>query len=172
MKKIFESLVYKKIPEDVGEIYIDWNVPQYEEYARSKTWYILAMIVGVGLLTIAVLTFNYLLAVIIFILAIILFVQHYQTPQKIIVKLTDSGVIVGKSFYSYDDFSGFWFVYSPPEIKEVYFGFKKGLKRHLDIPLGDINPLLVKEILVKFVEENLVNNNESIEARISRKIKL
>ncbi len=172
MKKFLEGLLFKKAPENIGETYAQWEIDEYPQYQRNKTWYILMSIVTLALLTYSILTYNFLFAVVVVLLLFIVFFQHYQIPRKITIKITDQGVLAGNTFYPYKDLYSFWVVYNPPHVSSLYFDFISPSVRTIRFSLEDENPMEVREILKYFLLENFEKEEELIDDKLSRKLKL
>ncbi len=58
-----------------------------------------------------------------------------------------------KTLYPYDNLKYFWINYDPPHIRELYLVSKKTFQPQITIPLGFTDPNIVREHLVKFLEE-------------------
>lgn len=155
-----------------GKIVFEWVVREYEKYDRDRRWYIASGILGVALLAYAVLSGNYLFALIIALAGIILFVEDMQEPLSVSFAITETGIILGKKFYRYGELKDFWIIYNPPAVKNLYFGLN-GLVRHrLQVALGDVDPRPVRDYLSQFLSEDLTQEEEPASERIARMFKI
>lgn len=158
---------------DYGDEIIGWSVPEYEKYNRTKTWYITASIVAALLLAYSFWTANFLFAVIIIITALVIIIHDGQEPAMVRFSITDEGVIIGRKFYDFDEIKNFSIVYKPKQgVKNLYFEFKNALKHRLSIPLQDMNPLPIRENLLKYLEEDLERTDQPSSEGIARMLKL
>ena len=150
-----------QVPEDTGEIFLEWTFPQFQKVERTQRWYIGTFLAGAALLVYSILTINFLFAIIVLLFAFIAVFQHYQKPQTLSVKITEDGVIVGQNFYPYKSLYAFWFNYNPPQVKNLYLGLKSSLRGTVTIPLNDASPLEAREILEQFLFEDLDKEPEA-----------
>lgn len=159
------------IQEDtlIGDIIEEWEVKEYEQYARPRSWYILMGIIGSLLLLYSIVTGNLLFSAIIILSGIILFLQNNQPAQQIPVAITDLGVIVGNRFYPYKELSSFFMVYRPPEVKMLFIQPKTTVRPMLRIPLIDQNPVQLRAQLRKFLQEDLDREEEPASDQFARR---
>ncbi|MFA6171167.1 MAG: hypothetical protein WCW77_05425 [Patescibacteria group bacterium] len=143
-------------PNDAGDSLSSWTVPEYDKHVRERAWYIIAGIIGALFLVYSFWTMNFLFALIVITASIIIILNDGRDPDLVRVNVTDEGVIVGRKFYDYDDIKNFSIVYKPKfEVKNLYFEFKSPIKHRLSIPLMDMNPLPIRDILLKYLPEDL-----------------
>jgi hypothetical protein len=158
---------------DYGDEIIGWEVPEYEKHERTKAWYITASIIAVLLLLYSFWTANFLFAVIIIITSLVIILHDGQEPDMVRFSITDEGIIIGRKFYDYDEIKDFSIVYKPRQgVKNLYFEFKSALKHRLSIPLRDMNPLLIRENLLKYLKEDLDRTDQPVSEGIARMLKL
>jgi len=160
-----------KIKEQ-GKVLIEWPFPEYEIMQRGKAWYLVASVAVVLLLLYALVTVNFLFAVIIIMSAIILLLKEKFNPEEINFAITENGIAVDGRFYNYDLFHSFYIIYKPGEIKKVYLNFKSVLKPRLGIPLFNQDPLKVKELLNKHITENIEREHEPASETFKKVFKL
>lgn len=158
---------------DYGKIITSWKVKEYEKHERSMTWYLVAGLIVILILVFCFLTSNYLFAIIIILASIIVITNDGQEPQKVDVILTNEGIIIGKKFYDYDVFKNFAIVYKPNQgVKNLYFEFKNSFKQRLSINLEDRNPLSIRKILLKYVDEDLERTDQPLSEILAKIFKL
>lgn len=162
----------RELPEKGGETYMSWKFPEYNKYVKTKWWYIVAIIIGLGLLVYTIWNTNYLFAIIIILAALIVFIHDYRTPRTLDFKIKEGGITIGKVFYTYSDLNNFWIIYDPPEVKLLYFNFKSFFQPNFAVPLLDRNPIKAREILLNFLEEDLSKEDEETEEHLSRVLKI
>jgi len=164
----------KIITEDsiIGDVLFKWNIFEYEENNRPKSWLIFMLILAFALVIYSVFTNNFLFSLIIILFSIIVFLQSIQRPIKIPFIITNLGIIVNNRFYRYSELSEFYIIYEPKEEIKMLFIETQGLKPKIRVPLMDQNPLEVRNKLENFLEENLEKEEEPITDYIARKWKL
>ena len=60
-------------------------------------------------------------------------------------------------------------VYKPKqEIKNLYFEFQNSIKPRLSIPLNNINPINIREYLLKYLKEDLTRKNIPVSEELAK----
>ncbi|MDP3043219.1 MAG: hypothetical protein Q8N21_02355, partial [bacterium] len=98
-----------------GNEIASWQVPEYEKHKRTKSWYVMAIVIALALLLFAFFTKNFLFAVIIIMAAFVIILHDGREPDLIKINVTDEGIIVGRKFYDYDEIKDFSIVYKPSQ---------------------------------------------------------
>ena len=156
-----------------GKKIIGWSIPEYDKHKREKSWYITSVVVGLILLIYSFFSGNFLFAAIVIIGALVIIIHDSQEPIKINFFITDEGLVVGKNFYDYDVLKDFSIVYKPHEdIKNLYFEFKNVIKPRLSISLGNINPLPIRDNLLKYLSEDLERTDQPLSEALAKIFKL
>jgi len=152
---------------------ISWNVPEYNTYDRSRNWYIVAGVVAFGFLVFSFLTHNFLFAVIVIIAVLMYVLNHGQEPMMINITLTDEGVIVGRKFYDYDELKNFSVLYKPKQgVRNLYFEFKSGIKHRISVQLDGMDPIVIREYLLRYLHEDLERTDLPLSEGLARLLKL
>jgi hypothetical protein len=154
-----------------GKTLISWEFLEYVKYPRTIGWYIGFVLIFAGLLLYAILTKNFLFAVIIVMFSAIILLYRTREPAKIKFSIVEDGIEIGTKFYPWEDIKNFWILYNPPEVKKVYFDFK-GWKPTLPIPLENQNPVKVREILLQYLKEDLKRESEPAGDELERLLKI
>lgn len=159
--------------KEAGNVLHTWEIEEYEEYERSKMWYIIAISTALVLMLSAFFTANFLLAVIIIITSLVVFLRHGQAPDLVNFHITDEGAVIGKIFYDYDEIKDFSIVYKPShDVRQLYFEFNSALKHRLSIPLKNNDPLPIRENLLKYLPEDLERTERPFSEELSRLLRL
>ena len=167
-KKRDKTPSHKEQHGEFGKVYFSWDFPEYNTSWRNNSWYKWAIPVALVLVAYAFFTGNYLFAVIIVLFGIIYFFQSFDNPLTVRCEITEDGIVLGARFYDYRDLSLFWIIYEPPEVKNLYIEFRNSLKPRIGIPLGDQNPLAIREVLAQYLDEETERENEPISDGLSR----
>jgi hypothetical protein len=156
---------------------INWKIPEYQGEKKTKKWYIIAAIIALALLTFAIFSQNLIFAIIIIFSAVLLVVFDGNKPSSLKVEISDKGILVGKEFYEYDQIDNFFIIYKPEEnTKNLYLEFKRFARpslpsnepahyewlllminfarTRLSLPLLDMNPIIIRRNLLKYIKEN------------------
>lgn len=156
-----------------GQKIMSWRVPEYEKHERGRGWYILAIIFGLIFLAYSLTSGNFLFAAIIVIGALVIILHDGREPMLVDFSLTDQGIIVGQRFYDYDEIKDFSIIYKPhQEVKNLYFEFKSIIKPRLSIPLDNLNPLPIRENLLKYLPEDLERTDQPVSEALAKLFKL
>lgn len=155
-----------------GKVLVSWSFPEYPIYQRSVGWYLGMGLLGGFLVLYAVFTANFLFAVIIVLVALIIFVHSSNKPEIVNFEMTEDGIGLGESFYSHKNIKNFWLVYEPPEVKKLYFEFKSGWRPHLSVPLGNQDPVRLRKTLLQYLTEDLSRQHEPFSDQLGRLFKL
>jgi hypothetical protein len=155
-----------------GEEIMAWTVDEYERHERGPIWYAVAVVLGVTLLLYAVLTQNFLFAVIVIMFGVIIGLSTMREPQQLLFVMTSRGVEIGGKFIPFKEFRSFWVLYEPPHVKNVYLEYKRSVRPHIVVPLYDQNPLEVRKALLKYLDEDLTQEEEPLADLLGRLLKL
>lgn len=155
-----------------GNILMTWEVEEFETHERGLLWYFISAIVGIAFLIYALATQNFLFAVIVIMFGIIIGLSSLREPQRMSFVMTDVGIGIGQQFFPFKELKEFWILYEPPEVKNIYFEFKRAIRPHLVVPLYDVSPLDVRETLLDFVDENPEDHDEPLTDLFGRLLKL
>jgi len=156
----------------MGDVVYQWAVKEYNKYYRTRRWYVLTSILAVALLIYAIWTHDYLFALVLVLIGIILFLHQIQEPMDVLFAITETGIVVGKKFYKFSELNNFWMIYNPPDVKNLYFGINGAIKHRIQIPLLDYDPRPVRDYLKQYLEEDLEQEDEPMSDRIARLFQL
>ncbi|HTW96070.1 MAG TPA: hypothetical protein VMD74_00215 [Candidatus Methylomirabilis sp.] len=174
---------------------ITWEIPEYQSEKKTKLWYLIAAVIALALLTYAIFTQDYIFAIIIVFAGVLIIIFDGGPTKTLTVSLSDRGVTVGKEFYEYDQIEDFFIVYRPEEgIKKLYLEFKRFAKPTLpnneprryewlfwlanfartrfSLPLENMNPIIIRRNLLKYLKENLERNNIPLSEQLTKLFKL
>ncbi len=149
--------------------HLSWKVPEYEKVARGKNWYIIAVIFLIICLFFCFfeinnfkiiflgLNSNFIFALILILSAIIMLINDGQEPLMVDFKIGPEGINIGRRFYDYDELKNFSIIYKPnSEIKHLYLEFKNSFTTpRLSIHLNEQDPIIVRNYLLRYLDEDL-----------------
>ncbi|TSC83978.1 MAG: Uncharacterized protein G01um101413_781 [Parcubacteria group bacterium Gr01-1014_13] len=161
-----------KAEANIGGVVFDWEVNEYEKHDRNKRWYVITAVIGVALLLYSVISGNYLFALVVVLFGIVLFLQDMQQPMRVSFAVTETGIVVGNTYYPFKEITNYWIIYNPPEVKNIYFTTNSILRHRLQIPLLDNDPRPIREYLNEFLVEDLDQEEEPLSDRLGRMFKL
>ncbi len=157
---------------DVGRVLFAWETWEFAPVERSTRWYVIAAALGLGMLVYALLTTNFVFALIIVMFAVIMLMRDLRQPARVQAAITTDGVVFNHEFYSFKDIKDFSVIYEPPDVNNLYLGFNGRLSPPMSITLEEVDPNEVRAQLLPFVFENLDRDSESLTDTLSRVYKL
>lgn len=161
----------EKKQEDVQEP-VKWSFSEYTKHERSRGWYFWSFLLATALVVYALLTQNWLFALIIVMISVMIVVNDKNEPQKIEFEIGDDGIRLGNKKIEYKEIKNFWIAYEPPEVKSLYFIFYSSLRPRLMIPLEDVDPIAVRSFLRQYIEEDLDKESETLSDTFGRVTKM
>ncbi len=154
-----------------GVVHFAWMIDEYPVYRRGWGWYLAASLIGAAIVIYALVTLNFLFALIVVIFGIVLVVSSSRTPVRLRFAVTEDGIEMGHRFIPWDDLTRFWMVYDPPAVKTLYFDFKSIIVPDVAIPLDEMNPNALRAVLLKYLDEDATRTAEPITDYLGRLLK-
>ena len=151
---------------------IQWSFNEYVKQTRGRGWYFWAVLIGGAIVAYALLTSNWLFALIIVMIGIIIVINHQQKPDQMEFEINHQGIKLNNKSYKYSELNKFWIIYQPPHVKNLYFDFKSPLKPGLSVPLEKENPIKIKSFLRNYLEEDLEQEQEPFSESLGRMLKM
>ena len=127
---------------------------------------------SVALIIYAIATANFLFAVIILMAGLITLFSTFQSPDRIEVILTTTGVVVGDAFYEFKSMKNFSIIYEPPHSKYLFLDFQSAVKGSLSVPIENANPLQIREVLLQYVAEDLERDGEAFHNTLEKMMRM
>ncbi|MCX6713158.1 MAG: hypothetical protein NTY66_03060 [Candidatus Vogelbacteria bacterium] len=127
-----------------------WDGYEYEFVEKTKDWYWMIGSIGLLIIIIALLTSNYLLALIIVLSGFILVTHAKREPRLITYGLTRRGVKHGETIFLFSSLQSFWV---DEQRNQLTIESSRLVKPHIYIPLADTDPAQVRQLLKKVVRE-------------------
>jgi hypothetical protein len=156
----------------IGKTAFAWSIPEFPKYERGKLWYAIAALVAGGGILYAVLTANFLFAVIILMFAMISLLYSTREPEMIPFAIGETGIAVGARTYPWREIESFWVVYDPPTVKTLYVEFKNPLRPRVNAPLTDEDPVALRDTLLQYIREDVERKDEPFSDFLGRLLKL
>jgi len=157
---------------DYGNIFAIWEFPEFIKHQRGKLWYVSFIIVFLAMLIYAYFSDNLLFAIILVIFAVLYLSSAKNDPVTMETAITEDGIFIGSKFIPYEELDNFYIIYYPPEIKNLYFEPKSIIKPTIVIPLEDQNPVYLRQVLLKYLDEDITKEEIPANEGISRILKL
>lgn len=152
--------------------YLGWDFFEHKHYERGALWYAGMAVAGLGLLIYAVVSANFLFAIIIILFALVTYLASLSEPEKIRFAVIAGGVRVGSRHYPFKSIRRFWFIYEPPSVRNLYLELNSLVEPRLAIDLEEMNPNDVRTVLAQFVHEDFTETEEPFSDYVGRILKI
>ncbi|MBL7053279.1 MAG: hypothetical protein ISS02_01285, partial [Candidatus Portnoybacteria bacterium] len=120
---------------------IEWIAPEFEQYEKSKSWFITTGLIAGALFLLAIFTKNLLFALMIALVYFVISTYASKNPREIKLAITPKGIKIEQTLYNFENLRSFWLFYDPPEVKELSIRSKKTIMPYIKIPLGEQDPV-------------------------------
>jgi hypothetical protein len=159
-----------------GQEFLAWEYDVRPRYDRGTWWHVGMLGGGAALLLIALISANFLFALIVVMFALVVYLASIAVPERRRFAVTEEGILAGNRLYPYKDLESFWFAYDPPTVRKLYLPLRTrgGLlgQTVLTVQLEDVHPNQVRAALLPFVGEDPDNETEPPLDKIIRMLKL
>ena len=136
-----------------GAILVEWQAPEHEHYEKTADWYWWSLLVALVLFVYAVRQPSVLFAILIVISWIAIVIHAARTHRSIRLAISERGLIIHNKLFFWKDLKSFWIFYEPPLRKEIVLESKKTIMPRMRIQIGDSDPMLIREHMMRFVHE-------------------
>ncbi|XKT75326.1 MAG: hypothetical protein ACJKSS_00860 [Patescibacteria group bacterium UBA2103] len=137
------------------EALLSWSTQERRSKERTPDWYWVLAIIAVALSVASILFGNVLFAVVIITGAIALGFATTGARSDYVVSLTNRGVLLDSTLYPYENITSFCILEYEHEDPVLSLRTNSIFAPQLSIPLIDVDPYDVYEILEHFLEEDL-----------------
>ncbi len=151
-----------------GGLLLEWDAPEFEHTAEGGLFlFLIGAVLAIG--GVGALFFkNFLFGVFLLLAGGLTISYAYRMPRQIRFAVTSRGITIGNRVYEFEGLQSFWIFYDPPLFKELNLESKKTLMPRVRVPLGDLDPLRLREILLPFLRET--KHEESMIDVISKRL--
>jgi hypothetical protein len=131
-----------------------WEAHEYEYIEKHPKWYWVMGIILMAIIVYAIVTNSILMAITFILIGMLGYYFAEREPHLIQMEINPEGVIVDKTMYEYDDIKSFWIFYETESgFKVLSLHSQKTFLPHIHIPIGDANPVLIREVLLNYIPE-------------------
>ncbi len=131
-----------------------WEAPEYEHFEKYPQWYWVMGGILTAIVIYAIITNAILMAITFILIGMLGYIYAEREPRNIKMEITPDGIQVDNYFYAYEDVRSFWIFYEVEEgIKILSLHSKKTFLPHMHIPIGDANPIKIREVLLSYLPE-------------------
>lgn len=155
-----------------GEEVRSWQVDEYARHERGPVWYAVAFLIALSFVLYAIVTRNFLFALIVIMGGVVIGLSALREPQKIPFQVTTRGVSLGNQFVPFRELRSFWILYEPPQLKNLYFDFRSPLTPHLVVSLEEEDPVALRRTLLEYLGEDPTQEQEPLTEVLGRFLKI
>ncbi|MFO0702747.1 MAG: hypothetical protein U0514_02645 [Candidatus Andersenbacteria bacterium] len=158
-------------PADDGSPIYQFQTTIQRDVRRGRGWYVGWSLFFAAAIGVNIWLHQYLGAVALTLLVVLLFVSATQRPKPITVSLYASGLTIGKQRYPWHEFVNFWILSEPPELNRLFLKRRTRVLSELAIELGDEQPLKIRDLLLPWLPEDPTREESRVDF-MTRSLKL
>ena len=132
---------------------ISWKAPEYADIPKTKDWFWAVGILTICFFVAALIMRNLLFGIFVLLAGFTIILYAHRKPRIISFEINARGIKIQNRLYPYENLKSFWLHYDPPHKKELSIESEKLFMPYIIIPLGDIDPNVVRDFLLKFLKE-------------------
>src|SRR3989344_9134068 len=93
------------------EVIVNWQAPEYIHHEKSVLWFVLATIVAFALIVNAILSKQWISAIVFALLLGVIYLFAHDKPKEHVIVISNLGIHVGRHFHPFADIKSFWLIY-------------------------------------------------------------
>ena len=162
-----------KLPKnfDPGKNIFSWVAHDYHPQQKGWIWISIFCLVVFGGAVWAFFSGDPVMAFTFFVIAAVYFWVHRNGMETHKISLTEKGIFIDeKDFFSWEKFSGFWFIYDET-VSIINFQFRNS-ERKISLQMGQVEPDVFRTIFEKAEFSELLDKKESLVDLWIRALKL
>lgn len=129
-----------------------WTAPEFDTSTANISALLLLLGIFLAIIVYALVENSSIMAITFVLLGTVILL-HSRKPLKILnCSITSQGVTVEKELYDFDNIESFWIVYEEDE-KSLFLKTRGSLIASVRIPLGEMDPNVLRDALVDSVRE-------------------
>jgi len=140
-------------PQEDKNVIFSWEGPEFETYSKSRNWYLVSFLFLFSIVVYALYTNSPIAAIVFILIGVMGYIHSNQKPKIFRFQITYDGILIGRELYSYENIQSFWIFYEPPNTKILSLHIKGSLLPYIHVPLGEEDPVQIRQILMRFVPE-------------------
>jgi len=152
-------------------VLLAWEAPEYAHYYRGKTWYIVAGVFILAMVTYGIVTRSASTSIAFLLLAGVYVLTIHQEPKIVTIQINGVGIFLDSKFFPFNHMKAFWIVHKPPYVNALHIRLIGRFHQDLIIQLANADPAIVRENLISQVPE-WEGQDESMTDLLSRILRL
>jgi hypothetical protein len=135
------------------EVLKSWETEEFSYYEKTRAWFLVGGIFFFLIVGYFAYTKELITAATFLLLGITVYLFSLKKPRQITCSITYQAILVDNVTYPFNDLESFWIFYEPPDFKVISLKHKKPYLPHIHIPLGNVDPMEVRKILIELLTE-------------------
>ncbi|MFH1546068.1 MAG: hypothetical protein ABIE14_01690 [Patescibacteria group bacterium] len=153
-----------------GEIQHIFYSPEFLDYPRGPLWYLVAAVIGVGIIAFGVLTQTITLTIAFLLFVAVYWLLHHHDAKILEVAITRHGIRVEEEFIPFGEIQEFWVIYNPPFVADLKLRVNRKWQPIRTIHIFGQDPTELRDLLSPRVKE--VEREEELIDLIARALRL
>lgn len=133
---------------------ISWEAPEFIYYPKNLSWYIILILITLGIATVFYFMENYLAIAVAIFAGITLFITSKQKPKKRLCKISKDTIEIGEKIYPMNSFKSFFTTYTDNSITNLHFERDKRFTSPISLLLTNVDESQVIDFIRLFLPEN------------------
>ncbi len=139
-------------------VLLGWQAKEHEHLGQDIDWVWTIGIIGVAATTASLIIKNYLFALLIIFITIAVIIKGIKKPKIIDAKLTNIGIVLENELFPYENIKSFY-IKNDPDRSLLVIRTSALLSPVIQVPLEDIDPDDIREILAEYLPEVLFHKS-------------
>jgi len=152
-----------------AEVKLNWEAEEFSYYEKSRIWFLVGGAIFILIIAYFTIVRQLITAITFLLLGITVYIFSLKKPRKINCTITYQGIKVDTVTYSFAELSSFWIFYEPPDFKVISLKHKKPYLPLIQIPIGEADPMKVRETLLPLLLEE--EQEEPFSDKLARYLK-
>jgi hypothetical protein len=146
---------------------LSWNGPSDLPEEENRRWFLLIIVLSVVLVLLAILMKKYFLTVIILLVSWLTYMLSRIPAQEIEHTITSTGIFTNNKFYAWNELSSFYII---KDHGHYVLGLDTNRRFFSSVPilLGNQNPVEVKEVLLQYLPNNELKEQDVVNTWIDK----
>jgi len=136
-----------------GKILHRWRTLEFDPREYSQKWLAYAALIIIAIVGYSVYTNSPVVSILFILIGVVGYIYLNKKPRILDFAITNTGVIADKEIYQFENINSFWIFYAPPQEKLLSLHTKSYLMPFVHIPIGNENPVKIREMLLKYIPE-------------------
>ena len=131
---------------------LEWSALEYERKPHTTNWFLAFGAITLAFLLLSIIIKSYLFLALVSLSSLVILIYAKREPKEFSFAISPQGIRMGNRIYSRSTLVSFW-IFNHSHIKELSIETSKPMSPFLRIPLGEMDPQKIKEMLILFLPE-------------------